>query len=46
MGDRVSISFATYDDNRTVIDESIAVFDHWAVMRLDTILKDMNRGGT
>lgn len=29
MGDRVSISFVDYNDNGTVFDESVALFDHW-----------------
>lgn len=34
MGDRVSISFVDYNDNGTVSDESVALFDHYAGQRL------------
>jgi len=34
MGDRVSISFVDYNDDGTVFDESVALFDHYAGQRL------------
>lgn len=45
MGDRVSISFVDYNDNGTVFDESVALFDHYAGTRLVERASKFIKGG-
>ena len=45
MGDRVSISFVDYNDDGTVFDESVALFDHWGGSEFaDTASKFITEG--